>query len=49
MDTGRRGPIVSEAVHEDLYTAISQVADRISEAVSREVDRVHHHHDHRTS
>lgn len=49
LDTGRRVPVVSEAVHQDLYTAISQVADRISEAVSREVDRVHHNHDHRKS
>lgn len=48
-DTGRRLPIVSEAVREDLYTAISQAAERIAEAVSRDVDRVHHRHDHRKS
>ncbi|MCC7127117.1 MAG: HPF/RaiA family ribosome-associated protein [Acidobacteria bacterium] len=42
LDTQRRSPIVVEEVNQDLYAAISQAAERLSVAVGREIDRVHH-------
>jgi ribosome-associated translation inhibitor RaiA len=38
----RRAPVVVEEVHADLYLAVSQAAERMSQAVRREVDRLHH-------
>ena len=38
----RRAPVVVEEVHADLYLAVSQAAERMSQAVRREVGRLHH-------
>lgn len=42
LDTQRRAPVVVEETHADLYIAISHACDRLSVAVSREVDRDRH-------
>jgi ribosomal subunit interface protein len=38
----RRAPVVVEEVNADLYLAVSQAAERMSQTVRREVDRLHH-------
>jgi ribosome-associated translation inhibitor RaiA len=39
---GRRSPVVVEEVHADLYLAVSQAAERMSQTVRRELDRLRH-------
>ena len=38
----RRATVVVEEVHADLYLAVTQAAERMSQAVRRELDRVRH-------
>lgn len=40
--TPRRAPVVVEEVHADLYLAVSQAAERMSQVVRREIARVRH-------
>jgi ribosomal subunit interface protein len=40
LDGPRRSPVRVEEVHADLYLAITQAADRLSQVVRREVDRM---------
>lgn len=42
LEGSRRTPVRVEEVHADLYLAITQAADRLSQVVAREVDRMHH-------
>lgn len=42
LNTSRRSPVVIEEVHADLYLAVSNAAERTSQAVRRELDRLRH-------
>jgi ribosomal subunit interface protein len=42
FDGPRRQPVRVEEVHTDLYLAITQAAERLSQAVRREVGRMRH-------
>jgi len=42
LHSPRRNPVVIEEVHADLYSAVTRAAERLSVAVRREIDRLHH-------